>query len=413
MNVIRNQFSDFLSEPDALLMDVARRIQLTPTKHAAAEQNFKALCSYIDRSGSPLQGRVIECYPSGSFATGTAILSRVKKDQHDVDVVVELNVSAHDDPKIVLQNTFHAINGEPGGRYYGKVTQNSRCVTVEYDDKSKVDLMPVARLPGEPDRAAHLFHYKKETGETYHKVVNPWGFADYFNRLVEYDPNFYDQFTGRRMLVEGQLKADNQPLPAHAPIEEKSARVVALQLIKRARDVSYRMLARKELRKPPSVVLAAVALEAGNVKPSLIEEVINIAHTLRGRLGERNSARGTVEVLNPSYLADQFTDRWPEDFAAQSLFDSDLRRLIVELKKLRNGDLSIQEKAGLLQTLFGETAANSAINDHLKAQSHEMEASKLRFGSGGRLLNAGAAATTMRTTAIRPATREGGGSLPE
>ena len=37
-----------LDENDALLMDVARRIQLTPTKHEAAETNFRALCNYVE-----------------------------------------------------------------------------------------------------------------------------------------------------------------------------------------------------------------------------------------------------------------------------------------------------------------------------------------------------------------------------
>jgi len=78
---------------DALLMDVARRIQLTKTKHQLAEQNFGALCKHVDREGSPLQGLVVQCYPSGSFATGTAIASRVKTSQHDVDVVIELNIA--------------------------------------------------------------------------------------------------------------------------------------------------------------------------------------------------------------------------------------------------------------------------------------------------------------------------------
>src|SRR5262245_11312651 len=33
-----------ISEADALLMDVARRIQLSKTKHETAETNFRALC---------------------------------------------------------------------------------------------------------------------------------------------------------------------------------------------------------------------------------------------------------------------------------------------------------------------------------------------------------------------------------
>jgi hypothetical protein len=59
---------------------------------------------------------------------------------------------------------------EEGSRYHGMVTQNSRCVTVKYDDGTTIDLMPVARIAGQPERAGHLFHFKKETGETAHKL---------------------------------------------------------------------------------------------------------------------------------------------------------------------------------------------------------------------------------------------------
>jgi hypothetical protein len=404
-----------VSEADALLMDVARRIQLTKTRHEAVDRNFRALCQHVDREGSPLRGKVRECYPSGSFATGTAIASRVSKNQHDVDVVIELDIAPTSAPQVVLQLLFDAINGEEGSRYYGKVTLNSRCVTVEYDDGTTVDLMPVARLEGEPPRAGNLFHHKREAGEAYHKPVNPWGFADHFNQHVEFDPTFYDLFKGRRLLVEGQLaiKADTQPIPDHAPLEEKSPRIVALQLIKRARDIAYR---KRAGRKPPSVVLGAMALDVGPVQPRLIDEVIGIATFIRSRLMAKDGPRGTVQVLNPVYAPDEFTDRWPEDFAAQSMFDADLRRLIVDLYRLRNDSLSLEQKKEILQRQFGETAAEYAIESHLDSRRFEAEAGRLHMGARGKVMASAAAAATVgsrATTAAKAATREGGGYLSE
>lgn len=309
-----------IAEHDALLMDVARRIQLSKTKHDTAVQNFNALCKHVDREGSPLHGKVRECYPSGSFATGTAIASRVAKNQHDVDVVIELDVPASADPASTLQLLFLAINGDPGSMYHGKVKLNSRCVTVEYADGTTVDLMPVARITG-PERAGHLFHHKPENGEKYHKRVNPWGFADEFNRRVEIDENFYNAFQGRRLLAEGNLEimAETQPMPDHVPSEQKSPRVVALQLIKRNRDVAWRAADHRNYRKPPSIVLNGIGLDAGAVKPSLTDEVISVANYMRFRMQHFDGPRGVIQVLNPSYLPDEFTDRWPENPAAQRL----------------------------------------------------------------------------------------------
>jgi Second Messenger Oligonucleotide or Dinucleotide Synthetase domain len=405
-----------ISEPDALLMDVARRIQLSKTKHEIAETNFRALCQHVDRDGSPLEGKVLECYPSGSFATGTAIASRVAKNQHDVDVVIELNVAPNSPPNVMLGLLFQAINGDPGSRYHGMVTQNSRCVTVKYGDGTTVDLMPVARLAGQPDRAGHLFHYKKETGEAFHKAVNPWAFAKDFNERVEFDPAFYKSFTGRRLLVEGIMeKAETQPMPDHASIEEKSPRVVALQLIKRNRDIVFRAATRSGMRKPPSVVLAAISLDAGPVQSSLIDEVISVANAIRSRLRQKITARRTIEVRNPAYTPDVFTDRWPENEQAQDMFDADLRRLTIELYRLRNENLSMLEKTEILKALFGETAANYAIDSNLDARRHEMEAGRLHVGPKGKIAAsvAAPAITGLRTSPVRAATREGGGYIKE
>jgi hypothetical protein len=160
--------------------------------------------------------------------------------------------------------------------------------------------MPVARLAGQSERAGNLFHYKKESGETYHKPVNPWAFAKEFNERVQVD--------------EGMLeKADTQPMPEHVPVEEKSARVVALQLIKRNRDIAFRDTARRNIRKPPSVALAAIAVNAGPVAPSLVDEVINVANAIRTKLREKTAPRRTVVVRNPAYAPELFTDRWPID----------------------------------------------------------------------------------------------------
>jgi hypothetical protein len=206
-------------------------------------------------------------------------------------------------------------------------------------------------------------------------------------------------------------------LPDHVPIEEKSPRVVALQLIKRNRDIAFREPARRNrnMRKPPSVVLAAISLDAGPVKPSLIDEVISVASAIRTKLREKIGMRRTVEVRNPAYPPDVFTDRWPENEKAQDLFDDDLRRLTIELYRLRNEDLSMTEKSEILKRLFGETAANYAIESTLDARRHEMEAGRLQAGSTGKIAAAVAAPAVvgMRTSPVRAATREGGGFLKE
>ena len=394
---------------DALLVDVARRIQLSPGRHDIAERNFAALCRHVDREGSPLSGKVIQCYPSGSFATGTAILSHVRTNQHDVDVVLEVNFPPDSSPRQLLHSLFVAINGERGSRYHGRVKQNSRCVTVTYEDGTSVDLMPIARLAGDVERAGHLFHFKAETGEEYHKPVNPWGFAEHFNNKTEVMTEFARSFQGRGLTVAKD--AQTEPLPDHVPLSEKSPRVVAIQLAKRARDIAYRRYDKKR-RKPPAVVIAALSLEMGPVEPRLIDELLALVTHMAQRLSSETFKGQRFRLFNPAYTRDEFTDRWPEDVDAQKIYADDLRRFRAALFRLRNDALSPEQIKSELEQLFGEIAAVSAVEAFLEKQQQEASSGKLAFGRHGRVLT-GVAASVGTATRARASTFEGGDKFPE
>lgn len=403
----------FPTPADAMLMDVARRVQLSPTKHDEAQRHHEALCHYVDRPGSPLEGLVIACYPGGSFATGTAIASSVSRDQHDVDVVMELDLAAKSDPGAILRQLFEAINAEPGSRYHGKVELNSRCVTVTYTDGVRVDLMPIARISHEPEKAGILFHWRPESRESYHKPVNPWGFAEHFNASTALDPVFAAIFEARAMIDEGVIaKAQTDPVPDHVPLSEKAARVVALQLLKRARDVRYR---RRDGRKPPSIVLAALALEVQPTGAGLLEEIVSIAAHVATRLEDEGRHGRVIDVRNPAYMPDRFTDRWPENLMAQSLYISDLRYLVRQLARMRDENASLTETRAILDDLFGETAAGYAVEQLLERSHKAMKDGSMRFGPGGRVLTGAAATAAAVHTAATPArasTNMGGMELP-
>lgn len=400
------------SRADALLMDVAHRVQLPPTKHEEADQRYRALCQHVDRRGSPLEGKVVACYPGGSFATGTAIASSVKKDQHDVDVVIEIDVPTTSDPQETLETLFDAINGEPGSRYHGSVKLNSRCVTVTYEDGVRLDLMPIARLPAQPEKAGNLFHWQPASGARFHKPVNPWGFAEHFNAHTDYDAVFAAMFESRG--ATGGLsiaKADTEPLPDQVPLSEKSARVVALQLIKRNRDVRFRS---RSGRKPPSIVLATLALESAPTGSGLSSEVIAIASHMTRRFETESAYGRKLDLRNPAYTPDVFTDRWPESIDAQNTYISDLRHLVRQLSRLRDENASLTEVRGILDDLFGESPAGFALERMLEANRGAIGTKEMRFGPTGKVLTgAAAAAAAMTSTTARASTNMGGGSLPE
>ena len=70
---VRRLLQPPLSEPvDVLLADVAIRIQLSRTDYRRAEERYETLGNWIDRRGSPLEGRVQLVYAQGSMVSTAA-----------------------------------------------------------------------------------------------------------------------------------------------------------------------------------------------------------------------------------------------------------------------------------------------------------------------------------------------------
>lgn len=397
---------------EALLWDIARRIQLPPSKHAVAERQYRALTDHIDRDGSPLEGLVEVAYPSGSFAIHSAIASNVQSEQYDVDIVVELNLPINTSPRRVLDLTFEAVNGLKGSRYHGKVKQNSRCVTVEYEDGVSIDIMPVVRLREATEKASQLFHYKRDTGDEYHKEVNPFGFAGYFNSSVAGQTRTVEEY--RRRSKGGLIvEAEAQPLPAAVPLEEKSLRVVALQLMKRHRIVAYRRRSVRR-REPPSVMQAALALQATSPRPTLAEEVISVARAIMAPIANAELQGRLVQVYNPALpQRDLFTDRWPEDRDAQRTYLADLQGLITTMSNLLNRDFDPLSVKNELESLFGETATTYALQEHFSRQKIQREHGSLGVAPKGRVAVVGAVVGGGASTAVRANTNLGDDQLED
>lgn len=433
---IRTNFEDYARSLDidpveAALMDVARAIQITLTMHREAESHYRGLANHVDRPGSPFEDLVDEIYASGSFAIHAPTRSRLKRDQHDVDAVIELSVLPGSDPEWVLSTLYKAIKGDPDSKYHDYlIEKNSRCVTVTYPDGVTVDLMPVVRLAGTPERVANLFHHKPETGTQYHKEVNPKGFADHFNRQIETSQTFQDRFDARRFLVDGEtyktmakrmasdgstIKADTQPMPVHVPLDQKSPRVVALQLIKRFRDKQFRKHDdHRGKRKPPSIIMAAIALEAGPVQDNLVGEVISLATRMRRRIQDAESYLRLLEVRNPAHTPDVFTDRWPEQRSDQQLWARDLQTLIDRLKTLQRVGFDPAAIQSTFDDLFGEKAGEAALRAYHQARVAQLEHGALGMKPGGEFkpaapaLGAGVSAASGLITPARANTNMGG-----
>jgi len=169
-----------LTEPtDILLADVAIRVQLSRTDYNKAVDRYQTINDWIERDGSPLKDLVQRFYPQGSMAISATIASKLKTDEFDIDLVVQLGLSKDVSPSEPLDLLFKAIRGEPGSRYYRITTRRTRCVAVDYSDDMHIDVTPVIRRLGTQERESWLFHDRPEAPQEQSDklIANPYGFA--------------------------------------------------------------------------------------------------------------------------------------------------------------------------------------------------------------------------------------------
>lgn len=234
----------FADPADALLADVAIRVQLSRTDYSKAVSWYEAINNCIERDGSPLKDRVELFYPQGSMAIGATIASKLRNDEFDIDVIAQLDLPFDVLPREPLDLLYEAIRGVPGSRYYGMAKRRTRCVTVDYSDDMHIDVTPVLRMRGTRERQSLLFHHRPETpgNPGYSLVANPYGFAEWFKTNTPPDHAFAGIFEERAREYEYLTimdEAASDPVPLQEPLLRKSKAVVVLQLLKRWRNVQY------------------------------------------------------------------------------------------------------------------------------------------------------------------------------
>ena len=377
----RQQGNVLLNE---LLVDVAVRIQLSPTMHEKAVEHYAAIHRYLDRDGSPLKGRVSLFYPQGSMAIGATIRSADDEDQFDIDLIAEIDRQGQS-PGEVLDLLFDALNGEPGSRYHGCVERQSRCVTVYYADMH-LDVSPMFRNPSWTERGGHICHAKAEQPPAYHQYVpaNPWGFAHWFEVKTPADQWFRSLVLEKALAYDGRVvaKAQAAPVPEHEDIQAKSLVVVALQLTKRWNRINHDRNGGQG-RCIPSVVLAMMFGTNAGRTTNLADELVFQAKALRQELTRADAAGALIDLRNPMLPEDHLTDRWPGTLGVQRKYIQDLNQFIVALDKGRATE-SVVELQQILVGLFGERTAKGVVEDFYKRGGRVLAegASKVLAGSG-------------------------------
>ncbi|OIQ93608.1 hypothetical protein GALL_244560 [mine drainage metagenome] len=388
---------------EILLAETAIRIELPPSQHRLAVERYNAIRKYIERPESPLCDHVSLFYPQGSMAIRATIKARKREDGYDIDIIAELLLSALTPPGEVLDLLFLAINGPHGSLYHGKVKRQTRCVTVEYEDGMHLDVTPSILADRFDLRKSTIFHAKKEEPISTHRrlLMNTHAFIEWFNARAPIDLAFGEAYAMRaqandRMLMKAAAPAKS--VPAHSKNEGgKSSVVVALQLLKRNRNIKY---AHRDGRMPPSVMMACFAGHAALPGNSISGALEVVSGHMLSALEAAQASRQLIDVRNPECPDECFTDRWPEDLRAQQTYISDLKVLRHQLALLMSSELSLPQKRDLLISMFGEGPAESVINDFADQLGQGVRSGTRMIAPTGRVMIGAAAAAS---AIIKPA----------
>lgn len=351
-----------LSEPvDALLADVAIRVQLSATDHKLAVDRYNTINDWIERDSSPLKDRVELFYPQGSMAIGATVASKLEYDEFDIDLIAQLDIPAETPAHEVLDLLEAAIKGQPGSRYYNMVERCTRCIQIQYEGMH-LDVTPMVRLAHLADRSGYIYHAPQRSPSVDDRriIANPWGFAQWFQALTPVDRAFSLAYATMARTYDEAIafaKADSEPVPEHCPAHEKSMAVIALQLLKRWRNVQYDQ---RNGRCPPSVVLAKFVADNANRTSTLSEELLHQARQLRMAFGRCQMEGRLAQVHNPACEGDVFTDRWPGSLHAQGVFVDDLAILVKRLEELQ-GECTLDRMREIMAELFGEHPTREAF----------------------------------------------------
>jgi len=144
------------------------------------------------------------------------------------------------------------------------------------------------------------------------------------------------------------------------------------------------------------VLLSKYFADHANRTATLSGEVEHQARQLLLRLEAEKAAGRLIHEVNPRCRDDVLTDRWPEVPANQNLMIEDLHDFTADMRLLRSGTLSIDKMRAVLERMFGEGPARSAVSDYMFPASRP----HVEYGTGRIVRPAAALAAAM--PAVRP-----------
>jgi hypothetical protein len=260
-----------------------------------------------------------------------------------------------------------------------------------------LDVTPTVRIGGTIAKTGLIFHSKPEEPWAAKSLfANPHGFAQWFISQTPLDQDFGAFFEKRSLDYDRERailtkRADAVPVPEQCSAYQKSRAVIALQLIKRWRNLAYDKRHAK----------LYVATHANRTK-SLAEELSFQVESMLAVIGQAHNRGEKVLANNPTCREDVLTDRWPSDLSDQAVFIRELTDFAVKLRRLRS-EIALPEVQQILEDLFGEKPAQSAVKDYVQRVGKDVGSKGSHFMPGNAAIPAAVAGVSTMPRVVRSA----------
>lgn len=342
---------------DELLTYGASALDLTLTQYKDAVQKYQAIGDWLSAPGSLLATAQPVIFPQGSMAIGTAT-KPVGRDEFDLDMVCELHIGSAMDPGTVKRTLGQRLRENE--TYRQRLKEKNRCWRVEYAGDFHLDILP-ARPDGTIASETALVVPDRQLASW--KETDPKGYAAWF--------------AGRSHVLakRASINAEVEPAPAPQTAATKTPLQLAIQILKRHRDVQFG----GDEDAPISIIITTLAGLAYEGQASVHDALWGIL----GRMPQciDKDQYGNDVVRNPVNRFENFAEKWQTHPRRRRCFFDWLEAARSDLRTLETATLP--NAVAALTPILGERIANTAVKEYgSQMQAHRASGLRASVATG-------------------------------
>jgi hypothetical protein len=343
---MNTKFASESMELDELLDLICVEIQLNPTRREQAESAYANVGNWLDAPNSELRVYRPTVFPQGSMALDTTVRP-LAHTEFDLDGVCLFEITGRTpNPMAVYDMVYERL--AQNGKLVEKIEKKYRCIRLNYSGDFHLDVIPAVPDPTRRPGETRLWIPDIELKEWW--PSDPKGFVAWFEKQI--------RFWEKRAFSE-RVTANVEPLRQPQSPDTKSPLKLAVQLLKRWRDVKFEG---REGIAPSSIVLTTLAgkLFRGEAHPT--DAIMNILDGIA-----RWAQREPIRFQNPSNETEWFTNKWDADPEMYEIFLEEVAEFRVRWERLLT-KRGLPEKIAELKRLFQEAPVTNAVGKFAEAR---------------------------------------------